>query len=90
MSIERGEDKSHTSGEELTGDCSHCRYKKAVSNRAYHGLKIAGGDGKCVRAGGICPARADWMAQKARETDEYRSLVKSMPDCSSLLKGLST
>lgn len=86
LCIERGEDKIYTSEDKLTGDCSRCRYKKAVMNRTYRGPKIPGGAGKCVRAGGICPGRADWMAQKAMETDEYRSLVKSMPNSNNFKK----
>ncbi len=56
MSIEQSTLKIHT-GEEA-GDCLHCRYKKGVANRAYHGPKIPGGFGKCTRPGGLCEAKS--------------------------------
>ena len=66
MSIEQSMENIHT-GEEPTGDCLRCRYKKSVANRAYHGPKIPGGFGKCTRPGGLCEAKAPGSENKELE-----------------------
>ena len=67
MSIEQSMENIHT-GEEPTGDCLRCRYKKGVANRAYHGPKIPGG-GKCTRPGGLCEVKAGEGA-RSKESEE--------------------
>ena len=68
MSIEQSMENIHT-GEEPTGDCLRCRYKKGVANRAYHGPKIPGGSGKCTRPGGLCEVKAGEGA-RSKESEE--------------------
>ena len=45
-----------------TGDCTACSHKKALSNKAFRGVRIPDGPGKCVRPYGLCESK-----EKARE-----------------------
>ena len=68
MSIDESMENIHT-GEEPTGDCLRCRFKKGVANRAYHGLMIPGGAGKCTRPGGLCEVKTGEGA-RSKESEE--------------------
>ena len=75
MSIEQSMENIHT-GEEPTGDCLRCRYKKGVANRAYHGPKIPGG-GKCTRPGGLCEVKAGEGARSKESEEEAKRPIWS-------------
>jgi|GEM_PF-4711179 hypothetical protein len=43
-------------------NCRQCHFRRGVGNRAYKGVRIPDGPGKCVRPSGLCDAKKATLA----------------------------